>query len=148
MEVILLERLQGIGQKGDLKNVRPGFFRNYLLPYGKAVLATDSVKKLWEKRREKFLLQKETIKTRAKEFLERVSGKTFVIKKKTTKKGTLYSAVTAEKVAEILKAEANVELAPEMILLKEAIKSIGAHEIMLRVEEGVEAKVTIEIQAA
>lgn len=148
MEVILLEPLPGIGQKGDLKNVKPGFYRNYLLPYRKAELATEAVKKLWAKRREKLMLAKETLKTKAKEFLERLAGKTFTVKKKATKKGTLYSAVTAEKVCELLKGEANVELSPEMILLKDPLKTLGVHEITIRVEEGVEAKISLEIQAA
>lgn len=148
MEVILLEPLQGIGQKGDLKRVRPGFYRNYLLPQGKAVLATDSVKKAWDKRREKMVLAKETLKTKAKEFLERITGKVFVIKQKATKKGTLYSAVTPEKVVEILKVEAKVELSPEMVILKVPIKKTGVHEIKIRVEEGAETNMSLDIQHA
>lgn len=148
MEVVLLESLPNIGQKGDLKNVRPGFFRNFLLPYGKAVLATETVKGQWAKRREKMLLEKEVLKTKAKEFVQRLAEKVFVVKKKATKKGTLYSAVTAHGIAEIVKAEANVELAPEMIKLEAPIKTLGTHEIPVRVDEGVEVKISLEIQAA
>lgn len=147
MEIILLENLPGIGIKGDLKRVRPGFFRNYLLPQNKAVLATEAVKRIWEKRRQKMLLEKEALKSKTKEFLERLSGKTFVVKQKATKKGTLYSAITAEKIVEILKAEAKVELTPEMIVLEVPLKKTGVHEIPVRI--GDEAVTfSLEIQAA
>ncbi len=148
MEVILLEDLPQIGHKGDLKNVRPGFFRNYLLPYQKAVAASDATKKLWDSRRAKLVLAKETLKSKAKEFIERLAGKTFVVKKKTTKKGTLYSAITAEKLVELLAHEAHVELAPEMFVLKTPIKASGKHDVTIRIEDGVEAKISLEIQAA
>lgn len=146
MEVIFIESVKGVALKGDIKNVKRGFFRNYLLPYGKALLATESAKRMWEKIRQKMLLEKETLKAKAAEVKERLEGKTFVIKKKATKKGTLYKAISPADLIKIILEQAKVEIGKDMCKFNENIKKIGAFEVDLILTPDVQVKINVEVQ--
>lgn len=146
MEVIFVKTVHGIGTKGHVRNVKPGFFRNYLYPKGIAVLATESAKKVWNNRRELEMIAKEELNKKALELQGRLTGKTILIKKKVTKKGTLYSAVTAKDLAKALAEQAQIEVNAKTLALKESLKQVGKFEVPVALAEGVEVKISLEIQ--
>lgn len=146
MEVIFVKTIHGVGTKGNVRNVKPGFFRNYLLPKGMAVLATPQMKTFWEKRKELALIAKGELKVRAIELQKRLEGKTFRIQKKVTKKGTLYGAVTGKDIAGLLSEQAQIQVDPKTLVVKETIKQVGIASVPLQLAEGVEATISLDVQ--
>lgn len=147
MQVIFTENVPGVGVKGDIKNVKPGFFRNYLLPYQKAVPATEPLLKQWEEYRKKMLIEKEQLRAKLGEIKERLAASTLTIEKKVTKKGTLYGGVKASDVVLAIKAGFNIEIPEEAVVLPQAIKTAGTHQISLKLGEGISTAVPLEVVA-
>ena len=128
MEVILLGEIQNLGGLGDLVDVRPGYARNYLIPHGKAVWATDSARiKVEDRRKELAKLEEERLDiARAKaELLPEV----LTIYRKASDEGTLYGSVSASDLVEVLK-QAGVTVARSEISLPDGpIKEIGESQV-------------------
>jgi large subunit ribosomal protein L9 len=145
MKVIFTANVPGVASKGDSKNVKNGFFRNYLLPQGKALLATPNALKEWEERRKKILIEKENLKTQVEEMKRRVAGSKIKIEKKVTKKGTLYGGVKAADIAKAIKDFLKLEIPETAIVMKEPIKAVGSFEVTLNLGEGIETSLPIEV---
>lgn len=145
MKVIFTDQVAGVASKGDVKNVRPGFFRNFLLPYNKAIIATESLLKEWEERRKKMLIAKEQLKTKFEETKRRIQDATLKIEKKVTKKATLYGGVKAADIVKALQEQLALEIPENAIVLEKPLKTIGIHEIKLIFGEGIEGSVKVEI---
>src|SRR3989338_9973630 len=110
MKVIFTENVSGVAFKGDVKNVRPGFFRNYLLPYGKGVLADAKQLRMWDKKRQEIVMEKERVKEQAETVKGMLETVTLTIAKKVTSKGTLYSAITPKDIVVALKKQGKIEV--------------------------------------
>ncbi len=147
MKVIFTDHVPGVASRGDVKNVRDGFFRNYLMPYRKAVIATEPLLKNWEERRKRMLIEKEQLKTKLEETMRRLAGAKAKIEKKVTKKGTLYGGVKAKDVAAALKAQFQLEVPETAVVLTDHIKAVGTFDVKLNFGEGVETIVPVEIVA-
>lgn len=145
MQVIFTEDIQGTALKGDIKNVKPGFFRNYLQPRKKALLATDSLLKLWEEKRKNILIQKEQLVAKLEEIKRRLAEAKLKIEKKVTKKGTLYGGVKAVDIVNALKEQFEMEVPSEALVLASAIKTVGIHNVVLKFGEGVETAIQVEV---
>jgi large subunit ribosomal protein L9 len=145
MKVIFTNHVSGVATRGDIKRVKPGFFRNFLLPNGKAVLATEPLIKEWEERRKHMLIEKEQLKAKFEETKRRLSDTKLRIEKKVTAKGTLYGGVKPADIAKAVRAQYSMEIPEEAVVIEKAIKAVGAYEVRLNLGEGVETVLPVEV---
>jgi len=145
MDVILLERVEKLGNIGDVVAVKPGFARNYLLPNGKALRANEANRKRFESNREQIeadnAQRRETAATDAKG----LEGKKLVLIRQASNTGALYGSVSARDLAEALVAD-GAKVAKNQIQLDTPIKALGLHDV--RVALHPEVSVTVQVNVA
>src|SRR5580700_9992765 len=100
IEIILLERIERLGQMGQVVKVRPGFARNFLLPQKKALRATKANLDLFEKQRAQLEANNATERAKAQAHAEKIDGLTFVIIRQASETGQLYGSVNARDVSD------------------------------------------------
>ena len=145
MEVILLERVEKLGQIGDIVNVKNGFARNYLLPNKKALRANESNKKVFEANRAKIEAENATKRTDAEAASKDVEGKTVKLIRQASNVGALYGSVSARDIVEALEAE-GAKVSKSQIVLDRPIKAIGMHEVKVALHP--EVSVTVKVNVA
>lgn len=145
MKVIFTDRVTGVAFKGDVKNVRNGFYRNFLQPRHKAVPATKGLLAQWEERRKKLLIEKEQIRSKLEEMKGRLAEGRLKIEKKVTAKGTLYGGLKAADIAKSAKEQLHMEIPEEAIVLSAPIKSVGTYEVKLHLGENVDVMLPLEV---
>ena len=144
MKVLLIKDVNGLGRAGDIKNVKDGYARNFLLPKGFAKLATDDVIKLWqeEQKKKEEELKKEISKIN--ELKEKIENTTLVIKHKLGANGQLYGAITNKEVAnELLKQ--GIEIDKKHIEMKQ-IKSVGEYDVDIKLGHGIHANLKLIVE--
>lgn len=144
MEVILLERIGKLGQMGDVVKVKNGFARNYLLPRGKALRATESNLKRFENERSQLEARNLELKTEASAVAEKIDGESFVVIRQAGDTGQLYGSVSTRDIAEIV-TEGGFSVVRSQILLDRPIKTLGLHEVRLSLHPEVEAAVSVNV---
>lgn len=132
MKIILLKDVPGVGQKWDVKEVKAGYGRNYLIARGLAVLAAPKALKEAQLKKEREKQNKAVQENLLEKSLERLGGANIVIEKKANEKGHLFDGVGAEEIAEIIKENLKIEIPAEYIRLEKPIKEIGRHEIAVQ----------------
>lgn len=144
MDVILLERIEKLGTIGDTVSVKRGFARNYLLPQGKALISNDRNQRY-------FLAQKEQIEARNAEARDAASkqgegmdGETFILIRQSGETGQLYGSVSARDIAAAA-AEAGHTIEKRQIELNAPIKTIGMHEVKVKLHAEVAVTVTANV---
>ena len=145
VQVVLTESISSLGKDGDVVDVAPGYARNYLFPFGKAVNVTPSVLKQIEKKREKEQIAAEKIKAEAIEF--KTALKTigrFTIKKQVGEDGVLFGTVTNGDVAEVIKSSTKKELDRRDITVPD-IHSLGSYVVRIKLHPEVSAEINIEV---
>ena len=144
MQVILLERVAKLGQMGEVVEVKPGFARNYLLPQGKALRATDNNMKLFEERRAELEARNLERRQEAQSVAEKMEGTTIVLVRQAGETGQLYGSVNARDVMQGLD-EAGYKIERRQVALDRPIKTLGIHEIrvMLHPEVGIMVSVNV-----
>ena len=105
MQVILLERVAKLGQMGEVVKVKEGFARNYLLPQGKALRASEANIKAFEERKAELAVRNDESRAEAQKLAEKLDGQTFVIIRSASDAGALYGSVTPRDAAEAANAE-------------------------------------------
>ncbi|MGD8325368.1 MAG: 50S ribosomal protein L9 [Sphingomonadales bacterium] len=145
MQVILLERVEKLGQMGDEVTVKPGFARNFLLPRGKALRANDANRALFESRRAE--IEAENLKRReeAEAVAKKIEGKKAVLLRQAGDTGQLYGSVSTRDVAEALEQD-GVKILRSQVQLDRPIKALGLHEV--RVSLHPEVIITISVNVA
>ena len=147
VKVILRQDVQSLGIAGDLVSVKPGYARNYLVPQGKAIVATESnVRELEHHKRvvaEQVAREMATLEGERK----RLDGVEIEIAAQAGEEGKLFGSVTAAQIAERL-AERGVEVDRRKIALAEPIKALGTHEVRVRLHREVEATLKVKVIAA
>ena len=144
MDVILLERIEKLGQMGDVVKVKPGFARNYLLPQAKALRATKENLERFESQRSQ--LEAENLKRRgeAEAVADKLDGLTVILIRQAGDSGQLYGSVSARDLAEAV-TEAGVTVNRGQVQLEKAIKMLGLHPVRLRLHPEVVAEVTANV---
>jgi large subunit ribosomal protein L9 len=144
MHIILLERVPKLGQMGDVVRVRNGFARNFLLPQGKALRATESNRKRFD--REKAQLEARNLEARkeAEAVGEKLAGQSFVVIRQAAEGGQLYGSVATRDIAEIVQA-GGFSIARSQVALDRPIKLIGLHEIQISLHPEVQVPITINV---
>lgn len=147
IQVVLTKVVPKLGRRGEPKNVKDGFYRNFLLPRGLAVVATPGRLKEAQVRMAKMVLEREQIKSQMNEVLEKLSASVLRFQKKTTSTGKLYAAITPKQLVEALEEQLHLSLKPENILLDEPLKAVGTFTIHLQLAEDFSASLKVEIAA-
>ena len=144
MQLILLERVEGLGNVGDEVNVRPGYGRNYLIPNGKASLATAGNRSVFERRRAQLEKKQDEVLATAKTDAEKLSVLTLEIVRATSDGKHLYGSVSTHDLAELLTAN-GFAVERRNILLDDQIKAVGDHSFRVRLHPDVTASLTIKV---
>src|SRR5690554_7534541 len=147
MEVILKEDIQNLGYKDDLVNVRKGYARNYLIPQGKAVIASESAKKVLAENQKQRAHKLAQIKTDAEALAGKMEGVTLTIGAKTSSTGTIFGSVTTIQIAEALK-EKGFEVDRKLIQIKDQLKEVGTYTAVVKLHKAVSVDVPCEVVAA
>ena len=147
MQVLLTKNVAKLGRKADVKNVKSGYYRNFLFPGGFATLPTPALLKWAEEIRKKTMKEREEIVKQATLIKQQLEEKPYEIKVKTTDKDTLYGSIGEKEIVELLAKEAAVKLDKKQIELKEHIKKVGKYKVNIELSEEVKATVMLEVVA-
>jgi large subunit ribosomal protein L9 len=145
MKVILKEDIAKLGTMGETVKVAPGYGRNYLIPQGKAVLATSKNLKELEHQKRLILRKAELVRTDAESFAEKFRGLTITLARKVVDEDKIYGSVSVADISQALK-EAGVEIERKMIKLDEPIKSLGEFQVLVQVHADVTAEFTVQVE--
>src|SRR5439155_14048016 len=146
MKVILIEELRGLGSRGDVVNVKEGYARNYLLPKNLAREATPGNLKSIEQERKKWGLLAQKEKDQAAKAAESVKGTKVVVQKRVGENGQLFGSVTANEIADALTAK-GIDIDKRRIELAHPIKTLGLHDVEVRLHRDVNAQIQVEVVA-
>ena len=147
MEIILLERVQNLGDLGDLVRVRPGYARNYLIPNGKATPATAENKAKFEQRRKELEDAAAAKLTEAKARAQAIDGAMVSIIRRASDEGKLFGSVGTVDIAEAMTDAGKPLFKAEIHLAEGPLKTIGRHEIPLTLHPEVDCTITVEVLA-
>lgn len=139
MKVIFIKDYQTKAKKGEIKEVKEGFARNFLIPYGYAIEATEeNLKILEEKERREEEKKKKKIEY-AKEIKNILKEKSLTIQAKAGMDEKLFGAITNEIISEEIKKQLNIDIEKHQIILEEPIKKLGIHKVPIKLGENIEA---------
>ena len=144
MEVILLERVAKLGQMGDKVRVKDGYARNFLLPGGKALRATEANKKKFEGQKAQLEARNLQQRTEASAVAEKLDGQSFIIIRQAGETGQLYGSVSTRDVAEAITA-GGFSANRNQVVMTAPIKSLGLHTLPIQLHPEVEAKVVVNV---
>tara|TARA_B100000902_G_C27162308_1_gene839377 strand:- start:305 stop:760 length:456 start_codon:yes stop_codon:yes gene_type:complete len=145
VQVALTETISSLGKDGDIVEVAPGYARNFLLPFGKAVNVTPAVLKQIERKREKEKIAADNLKQKALDFKTALTtiGR-FTIKKQVGEDGVLFGTVTNGDVAEAVEAATKKEIDRRNITVPD-IHNLGSYVAKIKLHQEVNAEVNIEV---
>jgi len=144
MELILKETISSLGLEGDVVTVKPGYGRNYLLPQGKAVPATEHNLAILKQNRAAIEARRAEDQKQAEAIAKKITGLTVVIEQLAGMDDRLFGSVTAADICAKL-AEINVSLDKKQLLLTEPIKTLGEVKIQVKVGFNVNAEFTVNV---
>jgi large subunit ribosomal protein L9 len=144
MKVILKHDVKGLGREGDLKDVKDGYARNFLLPTGKAIVADKGALANWERHREQRDERDRAERAAAEATADRLRELKLEIPVKAGERGRLFGAVTSHQIAALINSE-GIELDRHALHLREPIKALGDYKIDIRVMPGVDAVVAVSV---
>ena len=146
MNIILKTDIAGLGYKNDTVTVKPGYGRNYLIPQGFAVMATESNKKIVTENIRQAAHKAEKIKTEAQTIAENIGDMTLTIPAKSGESGKIFGRVTNTQVADALR-EKGFDIDRKKITVDD-VKSLGSYEASIDLHKDVKHKVKFEVVAA
>lgn len=144
VELILLERVENLGQMGQVVKVRPGFARNYLLPQKKALRATKENLAYFEKQRAQLEAQNLKRKGEAEEVAKKLDGLSVVLVRQAGESGLLYGSVSARDVADAITA-AGFTIEKRQVILDKQLKTLGLHKLRVGLHPEVAVTVTVNV---
>jgi large subunit ribosomal protein L9 len=144
MQVILLERVEKLGQIGDVVTVKDGFARNFLLPRNKALRANEANRKVFEANKAKIVADNDNKRTEAEAASKGIDGVSVTLIRQASSTGQLYGSVSVRDIADALEAEGK-KVGKNQIVLDRPIKAIGVHavRVVLHAEVTVSVKVNV-----
>jgi len=144
MQVILLERIGRLGQMGDVVTVKDGFARNFLLPQGKALRATEANRKRFERDKAQLEARDLELKTEAASVSSKLDGKSFIVIRQAGDSGQLYGSVSTRDIAAVI-TEGGFSIERRQVLLDRPIKALGVHELRIALHPEVTPHVTVNV---
>jgi large subunit ribosomal protein L9 len=146
MKLILQASITGLGNPGDLVQVKSGYGRNYLLPTGKAIIANEENMKVYEVKQEELKLQEEKRLESAKDIFEKINEFSVSQNVAISEEGTMYGSVGTKEISELLEAnEFNIERSA-VRLPEGSLKELGNYVIDIELHPEVVAKVNLELK--
>lgn len=146
MQVILKEDIFNLGFKDEVVTVKPGYGRNYLIPQGKAIMATPSAIKMLEENLRQRAHKLEKIKADAQALGAKLEGVSLTIGAKASATGKIFGSVTNIQVAEEL-AKQGLEVDRKSIYIKDAVKELGSYKAIARLHKEVSVEIPFEVVA-
>ncbi|NDW11716.1 50S ribosomal protein L9 [Bacteroides sp. 214] len=146
MEIILKEDVVNLGYKNDIVTVKSGYGRNFLIPTGKAVIASPSAKKMLAEDLKQRAHKLEKIKKDAEAAAAKLEGVTLTIPTKVSSTGTIFGSVGNIQIAEAL-AKLGHEVDRKLIVVKEAVKEVGAYKAIVKLHKEVSVEILFEVVA-
>jgi large subunit ribosomal protein L9 len=144
MQVILLERIGRLGQMGDVVTVKDGFARNFLLPQGKALRATEANRKRFERERAQLEARDLELKGEAQAVAAKLDGKSFIVIRQAGDTGQLYGSVSTRDIAEAVTA-GGFTVERRQVMLDRPIKSLGLHQLRVQLHAEVAPHITVNV---
>lgn len=144
MDVILLERIEKLGQMGDVVAVRPGFARNYLLPQKKALRATKDNKVLFETQRTQLEASNLELKNEADTISTKLAGLSITIVRQASDNNQLYGSVTVRSIAQSI-TDAGFTVDSKQVQMARPIKTVGMHEVIVKLHPEVSVSITANV---
>ncbi len=144
MKVVLLERVEKLGTIGDVVSVKDGFARNFLLPRSKALRATAANLKVFEGQRVHIEARNAEAKAQAEKGGEKLDGQTYILIRQAGDSGQLYGSVSGRDVSDAVQAEGG-KVDRSQVILDRPIKTLGVHEVKVRLHAEVTVNVKINI---
>jgi large subunit ribosomal protein L9 len=144
VEVILLERVEKLGQMGQVVRVRPGFARNYLLPQKKALRATEANLARFVQQRAQLEARNLELKSEAQGVSGKLDSQSFVILRQAGDSGQLYGSVSTRDIADAV-TQGGFSIERRQVLLDRPIKMLGLHEVRIALHPEVEPRITVNV---
>ena len=144
MQVVLLERVEKLGQMGDVVSVKEGFGRNFLLPQHKALRATKANLARFESQRAQLEARNLELKKEAEAVAAKLNGQVFVVIRQAADGGALYGSVSARDAAEAA-TEGGFSLSRNQVVLNTHVKELGLHDMRVILHPEVSATITINV---
>ena len=145
MQVVLLEDVKALGKKGEIVKANDGYARNFLLPKNLGVEATPAnLAKLKQQKAHEAKVAAEQL-AEAKALADSMAGKVVQMKAKVGEGGKIFGAIASKEIGQAIKDQLGVEVDKKKIVLPDPIKTLGKHEISIRLHKDVLAKVDVEV---
>jgi large subunit ribosomal protein L9 len=144
MQVILLERIGRLGQMGDVVTVKDGFARNFLLPQGKALRATEANRKRFERERAQLEARDLELKGEAQAVAAKLDGQSFIVIRQAGDTGQLYGSVSTRDIADVV-TEGGFTVERRQVMLDRPIKTLGLHQLRVQLHAEVEPHITVNV---
>lgn len=145
MQVILLESIAKLGKVGDEVRVKNGFGRNFLVPQGKALRATNENRKVFEARRAEIEKENDAKKSEAEKIAKKLEGQFLVITRQAAEDGHLYGSVTSRDVAQGASKLAATQIDAKQVHINKPIKTVGVYSIPVSIHADVDLAVNVSV---
>lgn len=148
MQIILIQDVKNLGYKNDIVNVKPGYARNYLIPQGMAILATESGRKVLAENMRQQAYKQEKIKKEAQDIATLLEGLTLRIPAKAAATGKIFGSVNNVQIANAIKEAKGIEIDRKQIMIDDdTIKEVGNYTAKIRLHKEVSVDINFEVFA-
>ena len=148
MQIILIQDVKNLGYKNDIVNVKPGYARNYLIPQGMAILATESARKVLAENMRQQAYKQEKIKKEAQDIATLLEGLTLRIPAKAAATGKIFGSVNNVQIANAIKEAKGIEIDRKQIMIDDdTIKEVGNYTAKIRLHKEVSVDINFEVLA-
>lgn len=148
MKVILTQDVKNLGNEGDIVDVSDGYARNYLIPRGLVVEATEGNLKKREAQASRQQRRKDREQTKAQALYDRINGKSITITARAGEGDKLFGAVIGKEIADTLNKQFKVKVDKKKVDLGEPIKHLGKHPVKIKIYPQIQAEITVQVEAA
>jgi large subunit ribosomal protein L9 len=145
MEVILLQDVNKLGKQNEIVKVRPGFGRNYLLPKGLAILATESAKKELQERLRQEARREERLMSQLQQIVDTLKSTVFKVGAKAGASGKIFGSVTNVQLADAIKKQKDIKIDRKKITLLEEVKNLGTYSAEIELHKDIQVRITFEV---
>lgn len=146
MQIVLTKDVPNLGQKGEVKMVKPGYFRNFLAPRAKALRVTPKLMKQILENQQQREKRRDDLMAKAEDFAKKIEKMTITFKQKTTTKGKLYASITDKNIQTELEKHLGFDLDKGMIHLEDHIKEVGEYAATVKLTDAVSANLKVVVE--
>ena len=143
MKVIFIRDLQETGRKDEIKDVRTGYARNYLIPEGIAIEATGKNIMILKNQEQLLATRKKKMLSQAKDIKNALREESITINAKAGQDDKLFGAITSEDIAEAIRRQKNIEIDKHQIMIEQPIKKLGIYRVQIRLSEDITGEIKI-----